>query len=147
MINKIKQWLAGTPQEQARALDTEVSIAALLTEVMMADGNASQNEQQQMESLLMHLAGQNSQDIRQLLIKGREQQAEAVSLYEFTSRLKSLPISQREEILYALWLMAYSDARLDPREEGVIRQVAELLYIPHSRFIWLKHKAQAATGA
>ncbi|ATG74031.1 hypothetical protein AN401_09330 [Zobellella denitrificans] len=146
MINKIKKWFEGTRPAAPIALSEEVAVAALLTEVMLADGEASGPEQQRMEQLLARLFGQSQREVHDWLEQGRAQQQEAVSLYEFTSRLKTLPIGQREAILHALWLIAFTDGRLDPLEEAVIRQVADLLYIPHSRFIQLKHKAERQGG-
>lgn len=146
MLEQLKQWLvthdSPAPSEPSKA----VAITALLSEVMLADGTVTSAEQQQLERLLVRLTQQSPQVIQQLIAENKAQQQQAVSLYEFTSQLKTLPINERENILYALWAVAFSDGELDPQEEGVIRQVADLLYIPHSRFIWLKHQAQQKPG-
>jgi uncharacterized tellurite resistance protein B-like protein len=41
-----------------------------------------------------------------------------------------------------LWQVAYADDDLDPHEEGFVRKIAELLYVPHKDFIRAKHRAQ-----
>ncbi|WP_417614438.1 TerB family tellurite resistance protein [Oceanisphaera sp.] len=143
MLEQLKQWFV-TDQTQPAPSTTskELAITALLGEVMMADGQASREEQQQLEHLLIRLTQQSAATVQQLLAEYKSRQDQVVSLYEFTAELKNLPIAEREDILYALWAVAFSDGQVDPQEEGVIRQVADLLYIPHSRFIWLKHQAQ-----
>ncbi|WMC12165.1 TerB family tellurite resistance protein [Oceanimonas pelagia] len=142
MIKRLKQWLTLVPREQVLPPEQEVAVAALLSEVMMADGEAGDDESARLEVLLGRLFNQPREQVHEWLQQGRAKQEEAVSLYEFTSRLKALPVTEREAILLALWHMALADGRLDPQEEAIVRQVADLLYIPHSRFIWLKHRAE-----
>ena len=146
MLEQLKQWFATDNTEPNSTPGKEVAITALLSEVMLADGKASTQDQQQLEHLLVRLTRQSPAAIQQLLADYRVQQDQVVSLYEFTAELKTLPIAEREDILYGLWVLAFSNGQLDPQEEGVIRQVADLLYIPHSRFIWLKLQAQEKAG-
>ncbi|AEY01786.1 hypothetical protein GU3_10150 [Oceanimonas sp. GK1] len=146
MIKRLKQWLSGPKHEPPLPMQEEVAVAALLSEVMLADGVASNRERQQLESLLARLFGQTSAEVHDWLEQGRARQEEAVSLFEFTTHLKALPVPQREAILLALWQMALADGELDPQEEAIVRQVADLLYIPHSRYIRLKHQAEKPSG-
>ena len=141
MLEQLKRLLSLEAQKPSTGPSKEVAMAALLAEVMLADGHASPAEQARMAQLLQRLTKQNSQEIQQLLAESLARQQEVVSLYEFTAELKNLPITEREQLLSALWQLAFSDDYLHPEEEGVIRQVADLLYIPHSRFIWLKEQA------
>lgn len=142
MLEQFKQWFAADNTSADPTPGKDVAITALLSEVMLADGNASEEERHTLEHLLVRLTHQSVATVQQLLADNKAQQDQIVSLYEFTAELKTLPIAEREDILFALWAVAFSDGRLDPQEEGIIRQVADLLYIPHSRFIWLKHQAQ-----
>lgn len=146
MLEQLKQWFAADSTGSDSTPGKDVAITALLSEVMLADGNASAEEHQTLERLLVRLTGQNAATVQQLLADNKAQQDQIVSLYKFTSELKTLPIAEREDILLGLWTVAFSDGQLDPQEEGIIRQVADLLYIPHSRFIWLKHQAQEQAG-
>lgn len=141
MLNKLKQLLTLEAQKPSTGPSKEMAMAALLAEVMLADGEASPEEQARMSQLLQRLTQQTPQAVQQLLTECLAQQQDVVSLYEFTAELKNLPINEREQLLYSLWQLAFTDAYLDPEEEGVIRQVADLLYVPHSRFIWFKEQA------
>lgn len=141
MLDQLKQLLSLQAQQPSTGPSKEVAMAALLAEVMMADGQASRDEKNCMAQLLKRLTQQSDAAVQQLLADCLAQQAEVVSLYEFTTELKNLPITEREQLLYSLWQLAFVDGILDPEEEGVIRQIADLLYIPHSQFIWLKEQA------
>ncbi|MGB5856668.1 MAG: TerB family tellurite resistance protein [Oceanisphaera sp.] len=146
MLEQLKQWLTADNAEQSSTPEKEIAITALLSEVMLADGDASNEQHEKLELLLGRLTKQSPADIQKLLADKRVQPDQIVSLYEFTSQLKNLPITEREDILYSLWVIAFSNGLLDPQEEAVIRQVADLLYIRHSRFIWLKQQAQEKAG-
>ena len=77
------------------------------------------------------------------LICSRQQKAQkSVSLYDFTSQLRSLDPEIRFELIKAMWVVAFADDHLDPLEESVIRQVAELLYVDHAEFIRAKLEVQ-----
>lgn len=145
MLEQLKKLLSLEAQKPSNGPSKQMAMAALLAEVMLADGHASAAEKTRMAQLLQRLTQQTSQEVQQLLADCLAQQQDVVSLYEFTTELKNLPMSEREQLLSSLWQLAFTDAHLDPEEEGVIRQVADLLYIPHSRFIWLKEQAAQKT--
>ena len=45
---------------------------------------------------------------------------------------------EKVSIVKSLWIIAYADSSLAPLEESTIRQIADLLYVPHSDFIKTK---------
>ena len=45
-------------------------------------------------------------------------------------------------VIEMMWQVVYADGVKDHYEEHLIRQVAELLYIPHADFIRARHKAE-----
>ena len=141
MLEQLKKLLSLEAQKPSNGPSKEVAMAALLAEVMLADGHASTQEKRRMTQLLQRLTQQSPQEVQQLVADSLAQQQDVVSLYEFTAELKNLPIAEREQLVLSLWQLAFTDAYLDPEEEGVIRQVADLLYVPHGRFIWLKEQA------
>ena len=67
----------------------------------------------------------------------------SVSLYEFTSRLnEELSPEEKADTVEMLWRVAFADGRLDKYEEHLIRKAADLLHVPHRRFIRAKLKAE-----
>lgn len=146
LLEQLKRLLSLEAQTPSTGPSKDMAMAALLAEVMLADGHATAEEQARMAQLLQRLTQQDPAQVKALLNESLAQQQEVVSLYAFTAELKNLPIEEREQLLSALWQLAFIDGYLDPEEEGVIRQVADLLYIPHSRFIWLKEQVRQKTA-
>ena len=73
---------------------------------------------------------------------------ESVSLYEFTRRLndEATP-AEKVEIIEMLWRVAFADGRLDKYEEHLVRKAADLLHVPHRRFIRAKLRAGGDPGS
>ena len=67
----------------------------------------------------------------------------SISLHQFTKLIHdNYSLEEKKEIIYLLWLVAYSDEDLDMYEESMIRKISDLLYIPHQDFIQAKLRAQ-----
>jgi uncharacterized tellurite resistance protein B-like protein len=64
---------------------------------------------------------------------------EATSLYEFTRIINDhYSAQQKVQLIGAMWAVAFADGNLDKYEEALIRQVAELTYVPHQDYIRCK---------
>ena len=64
---------------------------------------------------------------------------EGTSLYEFTRVINDhCCAEQKLQLIKAMWAVAYADGNVDKYEEHLIRQVAELTYVPHSDYIHCK---------
>ena len=127
------------------AVDTptlHLSMACLLCEVSNADHSDDPREIQAKRHQLVYLLDISEENADALLEKALLQSKSSVSLYDFTSKLRSLEPEQRYELIEAMWQVAYADGVLDPMEEAVIRQVAELIYVDHSEYIRAKLAVQ-----
>ncbi|MGF1689110.1 TerB family tellurite resistance protein [Photobacterium japonica] len=127
------------------AVDTpslNLAMACLLCEVSNADHNDDPREKSANIHQLMHLLGITEDSAIALLNQAQAQTQQSVSLYEFTTKLRSLQPAERYSLIEAMWEVAYADGILDPLEEAVIRQVAELVYVDHAEFIRAKLAAQ-----
>ena len=128
------------------AVDTpaiNLAMASLLCEVAKADHDADPREESAKIHQLVNLLDIDEAQARSLLDNARQHSHESVSLYEFTTKLRSLEPVERYQLIEAMWQVAYADGILDPHEEAVIRQTAELIYLDHSEFIRAKLSAQA----
>lgn len=124
-----------------------LAIASLLCEVASADHVEDHREARAKEHLLVNLLDISEDNARALLEKAQKQSDLSVSLFEFTTNLRSLSQEQRYDLIEAMWQVAYADGTADPIEEAIIRQVAELIYLDHSAFIRAKLSAQEATDS
>ncbi|MDO6705380.1 TerB family tellurite resistance protein [Photobacterium sp. 1_MG-2023] len=131
------------------AVDTpalHLAIASLLCEVANADHNRDPSEETAKVHLLMKLLEVNDVQARTLLHDAQTRSEQSVSVYEFTNKLRALSPEERYQLIEAMWQVAFSDGVLDPLEEAVIRQVAELIYVDHATFIKAKLSAQAGAS-
>ena len=51
-------------------------------------------------------------------------------------------LTQKLQLIDSMWSVAFADGNLDKYEEHLIRQVAELTYVPHPDYIRSKLAAQ-----
>ena len=95
-----------------------------------------------MEALLSKSLALPAQDVHQLMVAATAQVDESTSLYEFTRVINDYySAEQKLELVASMWAVAYADGDLDKYEEHLIRQVAELTYVPHQEYIRLKLEA------
>ena len=119
----------------------ELSMAALLCEVASADSTINEKESAAKVHQLSLLLGIDKDRARELLAIDIKDSEESISIYEFTSKLRNVEYKQRNVLIESMWHVAYADGVIDPHEEALIRQVADLIYVTHSDYI----KAKLAT--
>ncbi|WP_413110203.1 TerB family tellurite resistance protein [Thaumasiovibrio sp. DFM-14] len=129
------------------AIDTptmNLAMASLLCEVSRADNTIDEKEHLAKIHQLQLLLDITEQEASMLLQQAKSHSEKAISLYDFTSKLRELGQDERYLLIEAMWQVAYADGVLDPLEEAVIRQVADLIYLDHSEYIRAKLSVQSA---
>ena len=130
-----------TPRDPAPA--RRLAVATLLVEIARADFEVDASERTAIRRMLASAYGLDPGSARLLVEEAERAIEEAVSLYEFTSRLnEELSPPEKVEIIEMLWRVAFADGRLDKYEEHLVRRIADLIHVPHSVFIRMKHKAR-----
>ncbi|MBL4851291.1 MAG: TerB family tellurite resistance protein [Gammaproteobacteria bacterium] len=125
--------------------ERRLAAATLCVEVMRADYQVNSEE---LKSILLSLQDSfdlTAEEAKELLGLAEVSADEATSLYPFTRLINaeySLP--QKIDVVEMLWRVALSDNDKDKYEEHLVRQVADLLYVPHQDFIQARHRAEAA---
>lgn len=114
------------------------AMAGLLCEVAGADHQLDPREESAKVNLLCALLDIDETEATTLLANARIDSKNAVSLYDYTDKLRQLEQAQRYALVKAMWEVAYADGILDPQEDAVIRKTAELLYLDHALFIKAK---------
>jgi len=124
-----------------------LAAAALLIEVARSDARQDETEEAAMRDLLKRSLGLSREEAQGLLDEAGTRVDRSTSLYEFTRLINDhYSPEERSELVGHMWQVAYADSELDKYEEHLIRQVAELLYVPHSEFIRTKLIASEAAG-
>ena len=132
---------AETPEQVEHRL--QLAAAALLIETARADFTQDASEEAALEQLLCNALSLPSQEVRALIAAAGERVDEATSLYEFTRVINDhYGPEEKLTLIASMWQVAYADGDLDKYEEHLIRQVAELTYVPHQDYIRCKLEAR-----
>lgn len=121
----------------------DLATATLMVEVSKADFSQDDSELQSIRQLLLSHLSLCEEEIDTLLASAHEEADRMVSLQHIT-RLMNEQLDQRAKVrvIELMWLVAYADGEKHHYEEHLLRKVADLLYIPHEKFIKARHKAE-----
>ena len=145
MIGALKKLFETPPAEteEARQRRMRLAAAALLIETARADFTQDASEEAALRQLLSSSLELEPAAVQELLQAASAQLDESTSLYEFTRVINDCySAEQKRELIGAMWRVAYADGDLDKYEEYLIRQVAELTYVPHGDYIRAKLEAR-----
>jgi len=145
MIAKLKQFIqarthAVSPEDKAHQLS--LAAATLLLEVVYADETLNESEVALLPDMLkntLHISIEEAQDLikEATLIRGN-----ATSLFEFTAEInQQFTLEEKQQLLLAMWRLAYADGELSRYEDQIIRRCADLLYLKHSELIQMRNIA------
>ena len=137
-----------TDQGDDAGIDPQLAAAALMFEVVWADHDIDDSEMQSMAALLQDIFTLDQSRVNELVALTRANHDASVGVFPFTRALnEQLDAQEKYLVLKAMWSIAYADAHIDAFEEHTIRRIADLLYVPHQRFIEAKRAARAEREA
>lgn len=117
-------------------------MAAPLIEVMLADEKIEETEKPQVLTLIEKETALEQVELMYEEMKHSVENAN--DLFQFTNAINEYANQEAKEALVnSLWRVAYADDVLDEYEDYRIRQICELLYVPHSVFIKTKLAVKA----
>jgi uncharacterized tellurite resistance protein B-like protein len=145
MINSIKQFLntyIHQPDENSNAPSEhalQIATAALLIEIMRADGSTQKDEKQKIVGTIRSRFALTEEESEALIHIAENEVWKSTGFYEFTSLInKGLSYKDKVKVIENLWEVALVDTRLDKYEEHTVRKIADLLYVAHKDFIEAK---------
>jgi uncharacterized tellurite resistance protein B-like protein len=120
-----------------------VAAISLLIEVAKADHHLSIEEETKLLELVSKHFNESNQEHHELISLAKSKSENSTSLYEFTSVINECySESEKFQLVILMWKIAYIDDVIDKYEEHLIRRVADLIYLSHSKFIEAKHIAK-----
>jgi uncharacterized tellurite resistance protein B-like protein len=120
-----------------------MAMAVLLVETARADFADQAEERQVMRDALVDALGLAREEAAQIVEDAFSRSREAVSLHGFLDTLnRELDGDGKRQLLEWLWRVAFADGQIDPQEEARIRQIADLLFLPHADFVRLRLKVE-----
>ena len=125
--------------DQSKPIKLELAVACLLFEIVRADAEIDQTEKEIMANALGQHFDLDKEVVNALVVESERYVEKAIDMFGYTSVINEHCSSQDKfEIIQSLWKVALSDQHLAPLEEHSIRNIADLLYVPHSEFIRAK---------
>ncbi len=152
MLDAIKSFISEiTGQDEnpdeGVVVDKKLAAAALMVQVMAADGVVRPQEEEKLRSVLAENYELSAQETENLAAQAGEAQERAVDLYGFTSVLKrDMSEEERLSLVEDLWEMVFADGQLHEFEDNVVWRVAELLGIQGRHRMELKQRVLARRG-
>lgn len=133
---------------QEKPLDHEQAVrtatVALLVEVARADFGVEDAEREMILRIIERHYAVTAEQARLIADEAESHADDATCLHPLTRLITSqCSLEEREEIVRLLWEVSVADGHVDKHEEHLVRKVADLLYVPHNRFI----KAKLEGGA
>jgi uncharacterized tellurite resistance protein B-like protein len=129
--------------EQSREHSIRLATALLLVEVARADYTEELVEGEAIARLLRDHFELSEAEVDLLTRQARDEADRTASLQGFTRRLhEELELSEKHAIIEMLWRVAFADNRLSKYEDGLVRKIADLLYISHSDLIRIRNQVR-----
>ncbi len=140
LLNQLKNALAPTETSQRDPEQAKrIAAAVLMLEMAHADHVHADVEYQTIQRELERYFHLDQASAADLLAAARPEAEHAVSLYDYLKTLnEGLNAREKREVVEMLWRVAYADQEIATDEEALLRQVADLLYLPHNEFIRAK---------
>jgi len=145
LIKKLLSLITPNDSESSDIPDHSIFVAAisLLIEVAKADHHLSEEEESKLLELVSTHFNESNQEHDELISLAKSKSENSTSLYEFTSVInESYSEDEKFQLIILMWKIAYIDNVIDKYEEHLIRRVADLIYVSHSKFIEAKHIAK-----
>ncbi|CAH9067622.1 hypothetical protein PSECIP111951_03845 [Pseudoalteromonas holothuriae] len=145
MLNHLKKLLQNKTSKTAEheVLDFNTALAALLVEVMRADGKLLESEFDKIREIMIDRCQLTVEQVTPLIDKAQKQVEQAIDMYAFVKQINQQTSDiERIDIIELLWHVAFADGELDSYEDHIIRKISGLLYVAHADFISAKIAAQ-----
>ena len=120
-----------------------LATATLMIEISRADFQQQESELGRMRELLKQQFSLEIGELDELMQQAQDRADNLVSLQHITRLLnENFDQQSKARVIEMMWLEVYADGVKDHYEEHMMRQVSELLYVPHSAFIQARHRAE-----
>lgn len=133
--------------ETNRETRLDAAVAILLMEVARADFDVADDELDVIRSTLIDDFAMGVDQADELVRHAAAEVDDSTGFFPFVRVLnEQLGQNQKRQVVETLWRVAYADAGKHHLEESIIRQIADLLYVPHSEFIRARVRAEQAAS-
>ena len=144
---RLRRWFNAPEGAVSGKEEIDLSLAALLVEVMRADYEDDPQEYATIRRLLAQHFNLDEETAAALLEKGEQAADHAVSLFKHTRALDvGLDGEEKFSVIEALWKIAFADGTLAGEEDYVVHKIGDLLHVRHSDIMRIKDKVMRSRG-
>ncbi|MDN5865009.1 MAG: TerB family tellurite resistance protein, partial [Gammaproteobacteria bacterium] len=127
---RLRRWFTAPGEALAGDEDINLSLAALLVEIMRADYADDLREYEVVKRLLARRFDLDEEAAEQLLEEGERAADRAVSLFKHTRALDvGLQEEEKFDVIEALWQTAFADGKVEGQEDYLVHKVGDLLHV------------------
>lgn len=147
MLSKLNEFFATliAPSNDAQRPEhtLQLATAVLMIEVMCADAESSEVEQDTVLHILKEHFQLDDDEVRKLSTLGQHTAQQATDLHQFTSLLnRELSAAEKIRIVEYMWQVAYADRHISAHENHLMRRMPDLLHISQADYINAKMRAK-----
>ena len=145
MLNTLKNLLSSesTTANAEQELNIDTVAAALVFEVIRADGEITDTEILSLTQILENDFKINKEEIEATLSAAQQMGKKTISLQHLTSKInKQWSHHERQDLLVQLWRIAMADDHIESHERHIIRRIAGLLYLTEAQIYSAKERAK-----
>ncbi len=147
MLNRLRELFrsdSAEPGAGRSSEDVQLATAALLVEMIRADGIVEDAEITAVSGLLRDRFSLAPEDVDALMKEAERAVDDSVEFHAFADAInKHFDASDKTQMIECMWRVAYADGAKDRLEEHLIRRVAEILYVPHHAFIQARRQVES----
>ena len=118
----------------------QLATACLLIEVSRADFHIDAKEKKAIAGAIQAFFSLSAEETREIIEMAESEVDDVTCLFEFTRLVnENFDRPQKLKIVEMMWRVCYADLDKDKYEEHLVRKISDLLYVPHSDFVRLRH--------
>src|SRR5690625_2805150 len=127
---RLRRWFGAPGDNVSGSEDINLSLAALLVEIMRADYEDDPREYEAIQQMLARHFDLSEDAAKALLEEGERAADRAVSLFKHTRAL-DVGLEEREKfaVVEALWGIALVDGRIAGQEDYLVHKIGDLLHV------------------
>lgn len=134
MIAKLNNWIANFSEDDAVTPSSDhdwaETVAALLVEAAMADGEFDANERAMIAHALVQQLDLPESEVEAMIDRVAAAHEERIEIHSITREIRSQTDAEdRIAIMEMAWLVVLSDGEMDSYESQLMRRLAGLLYV------------------
>ena len=134
MLTQISTWMKDFTSQNTAIAEDETklarTVAALLVEAAMADGDIDENEYAHIRHILVMQLDQSADDAEAMLNEAVASHDERIEIHSLTRHIRDdTDAADRLVILEMVWMVVLADGNLDMHESQLMRRLAGLLFV------------------